>query len=181
MSDGRPVRLISFLYRKPGMSVEDFAKHWRENHSRVFTSAKYVQEKVVNYEQVRSALNMGFAVPNRGETLISRLSPMSQIHPNRLLHQGLHSSNISAEECDGIVILDFDSFDDARGLLEDKASLFGVSRTSVIGDLRSQIDRVTESLFFRHSGIQRSRGRRRGEIHRPLEGQVLPVQHRRWI
>ena len=41
------VKTITFIKRKPGMSVEDFGQYWREKHARIVTKLpglrRYVQ------------------------------------------------------------------------------------------------------------------------------------------
>ena len=46
------VRLIILLYRKQGMSQEDFSTYWRETHSGVFASLTIVKRNLLKYEQV---------------------------------------------------------------------------------------------------------------------------------
>ena len=46
------VRLLAFLYRKPGTSAEDFSTYWRETHSHVFASLPIVKRNILKYEQV---------------------------------------------------------------------------------------------------------------------------------
>ena len=48
------VRLVFMLYRKEGMSAEDFHKYWREEHSHVFAGVGIVKKNLIKYEQVQS-------------------------------------------------------------------------------------------------------------------------------
>ena len=47
------VRLTLLVYRKPGMSLNDFQQYWREQHSQIFTSIAIVKKNLLRYEQVR--------------------------------------------------------------------------------------------------------------------------------
>ena len=48
------MRLVLFIYRKPGMSLEDFQTYWRDEHFKVFRSVPIVKKNLLNYEQVGS-------------------------------------------------------------------------------------------------------------------------------
>ena len=45
--------MMALIYRKPGMSVEDFHNYWREEHSKVFAGIAVVKKNLLKYEQVR--------------------------------------------------------------------------------------------------------------------------------
>ena len=47
------VRMMALIYRKPGMSVEDFHNYWRDEHSKVFAGIAVVKKNLLKYEQVR--------------------------------------------------------------------------------------------------------------------------------
>ena len=47
------VRFTILVYRKPGMSLSDFQKYWREQHAGVFTSIAVVKENLLSYQKVR--------------------------------------------------------------------------------------------------------------------------------
>ena len=46
------VRLVITLYRKEGMSMEDFHTYWREEHSHLFANLTIVKRNLLKYEQV---------------------------------------------------------------------------------------------------------------------------------
>ena len=46
------VRVIIFLYRKQGMSEEEFSTYWRETHSHIFAALPIVKKNLLKYEQV---------------------------------------------------------------------------------------------------------------------------------
>lgn len=46
------VRLTVLIYRKEGMSTEDFQKYWRDEHSQCFAHLKIVKTNLLKYEQV---------------------------------------------------------------------------------------------------------------------------------
>jgi uncharacterized protein (TIGR02118 family) len=50
------VKLICFLKRKPGMSVEEFHRYWREHHAPLVASTKSGQH-AVRYEQNHRAVD----------------------------------------------------------------------------------------------------------------------------
>ena len=47
------VRLTLFLYRKQGMSSEEFSNYWRGEHSQIFANLPVVKKYLLTYEQVR--------------------------------------------------------------------------------------------------------------------------------
>lgn len=47
------VRLSAIIYRKKGMSVEEFSKYWREEHAKLFANLPIVKKNLLKYEQVR--------------------------------------------------------------------------------------------------------------------------------
>lgn len=47
------VRFTILVYRKPGMSRDEFQRYWREEHSDIFSNIAIVKKNLVNYEQVR--------------------------------------------------------------------------------------------------------------------------------
>ena len=47
------VRFTILVYRKPGMSRDEFQKYWREEHSDIFSNIAIVKKNLLNYEQVR--------------------------------------------------------------------------------------------------------------------------------
>ena len=47
------VRFTILVYRKPGMSRDEFQRYWREEHSGIFSNIAIVKKNLVNYEQVR--------------------------------------------------------------------------------------------------------------------------------
>ena len=49
------VRLVFMLYRKEGMSAEEFHRYWREEHSKIFAGIRIVKKNLIKYEQVRRA------------------------------------------------------------------------------------------------------------------------------
>lgn len=46
------VRLTVLIYRKPGMSTEEFQKYWRTEHSQTFAKLAVVKRNLLKYEQV---------------------------------------------------------------------------------------------------------------------------------
>ena len=46
-------RLSIFVYRKQGLSLDEFQKYWREQHSGLFSSIAIVKENLLSYQQVR--------------------------------------------------------------------------------------------------------------------------------
>ena len=50
------VRLVILINRKEGMSVEDFQKYWRDEHSHLFSSLAIVKENLLKYEQVHEVI-----------------------------------------------------------------------------------------------------------------------------
>ena len=59
------VKLIAFLKRKPGMSVEDFHRHWREVHGELIRRTKSGGH-AVRYEQNRRAA-ADYGLPGRSD------------------------------------------------------------------------------------------------------------------
>ncbi len=49
------VKLIVFLKRRPGMSVEEFREHWRDRHGPLVRSTTEMARHVVSYEQLLPA------------------------------------------------------------------------------------------------------------------------------
>lgn len=49
------VRLTLLVYRKQGMSLEEFQQYWKNEHSHVFSSIAIVKKNLLSYEQVREA------------------------------------------------------------------------------------------------------------------------------
>jgi uncharacterized protein (TIGR02118 family) len=47
------VRLLCFLKRKPGMSAEDFYRHWKETHGPLIAGRPNLARHIVRYEQHR--------------------------------------------------------------------------------------------------------------------------------
>ena len=47
------VRMIAIVFRKPGMSAEDFQRYWREDHSQLLASTTIAKRNLLKYEQVR--------------------------------------------------------------------------------------------------------------------------------
>ena len=47
------VRFTIIVYRKPGMSRDEFQRYWREEHSDIFSNIAIVKKNLLNYEQVR--------------------------------------------------------------------------------------------------------------------------------
>ena len=52
------VRLTLLVYRKPGMSLSDFQKYWREQHAGIFTGIAIVKKNLLSYQQVCGACIM---------------------------------------------------------------------------------------------------------------------------
>lgn len=46
------VRLTVLIFRKEGMSTEDFQQYWRNEHSQCFAHLKIVKKNLLKYEQV---------------------------------------------------------------------------------------------------------------------------------
>lgn len=46
------VRLTVLVFRKEGMSTEEFQKYWRDQHSQCFAHLKIVKKNLLKYEQV---------------------------------------------------------------------------------------------------------------------------------
>ena len=46
------VAALILIYKRKGMSNEEFEKYWLEEHSRVVQSVDYVQRHILKYEQV---------------------------------------------------------------------------------------------------------------------------------
>ena len=49
------VRLTLLVYRKQGMSLDEFQKYWKDEHSKVFSSIAVVKRNLLTYVQVREA------------------------------------------------------------------------------------------------------------------------------
>lgn len=49
------VRLTLLVYRKQGMSLDEFQKYWKDEHSQVFSSIAIVKKNLLTYVQVREA------------------------------------------------------------------------------------------------------------------------------
>ena len=49
------IRLIILVYRKQGMSTEEFQNYWRDEHSATFANLPVVKKNLLKYEQVRAA------------------------------------------------------------------------------------------------------------------------------
>lgn len=47
------VRLTILIYRKEGISTEDFHTYWRTKHAGIFTGIAIVKKNLLRYEQVR--------------------------------------------------------------------------------------------------------------------------------
>jgi uncharacterized protein (TIGR02118 family) len=47
------VKLLCFLKRKAGMSLEDFNRHWRETHGALIAGLPKLARHIVRYEQHR--------------------------------------------------------------------------------------------------------------------------------
>ncbi|KAL9126145.1 MAG: hypothetical protein Q9217_004756 [Psora testacea] len=45
------VRMVAIIFRKQGMSVEDFQSYWRDEHSQLFASIAVVKRNLFKYEQ----------------------------------------------------------------------------------------------------------------------------------
>jgi len=43
---------LCLLYKRRGMSNEEFERYWLEEHSKVVQSVEYVQKHILKYEQV---------------------------------------------------------------------------------------------------------------------------------
>lgn len=52
------VRLTLLVHRKPGLSLSEFQKYWREQHAGVFTGIAVVKKNLLSYQQVCKACNM---------------------------------------------------------------------------------------------------------------------------
>ena len=52
------VRLTLLVHRKPGLSLGEFQKYWREQHAGVFTGIAIVKKNLLSYQQVCKACNM---------------------------------------------------------------------------------------------------------------------------
>ncbi|TBU29487.1 hypothetical protein BD309DRAFT_149726 [Dichomitus squalens] len=71
------VRLIGLMAKKPGLSDEEFFKHWHEVHGPLFTNLEVTKKNLLKYEQhhyttqfEEGAKAMGFDVaPYRGIAL----------------------------------------------------------------------------------------------------------------
>ena len=48
------VRLIGLMAKKPGLSDEEFFKHWHEVHGPLFSNLEVTKKNLLKYEQVRS-------------------------------------------------------------------------------------------------------------------------------
>lgn len=47
------VTLLCFLKRKPGLSEEEFVRHWEDRHGRLIASTPEIARHIVGYEQYR--------------------------------------------------------------------------------------------------------------------------------
>jgi hypothetical protein len=54
-------RLLSFLKRRPDLTVEEFQKHWLEVHAPLVKSSPSFQKYVLRYEQVLKSFVLPFA------------------------------------------------------------------------------------------------------------------------
>ena len=50
------VRMVALIFRKQGMSPEDFYKYWRDEHSDTVASIGIVKKNLLKYQQVRLRL-----------------------------------------------------------------------------------------------------------------------------
>lgn len=63
------VRLTLLVYRKQGMSLDEFQQYWKNQHSEVFTSIAIVKKNLLNYEQVREAcISQSRSIASQGLT-----------------------------------------------------------------------------------------------------------------
>ena len=46
------VRLVIMLYRKQGMSAEEFRDYWQKQHSKIFAGLAIVKKNLLKYQQV---------------------------------------------------------------------------------------------------------------------------------
>lgn len=46
------VRLVLLVFRKPGMSLQDFQDHWRIEHAKVVSGIGIMKRNLLKYEQV---------------------------------------------------------------------------------------------------------------------------------
>ena len=57
------------VYRKPGMSRDEFQRYWREEHSDIFSNIAIVKKNLINYEQVReTCINCSWSATSQGLT-----------------------------------------------------------------------------------------------------------------
>ncbi|KAF6226593.1 hypothetical protein HO173_012492 [Letharia columbiana] len=49
------VRLTLLVYRKPGMSLDEFHQYWKNQHAELFSSIAIVKKNLLSYVQMREA------------------------------------------------------------------------------------------------------------------------------
>lgn len=63
------VRLTLLVYRKQGMSLDEFQQYWKNQHSKVFSGIAIVKKNLLSYVQVREASVICFSsMPSQGLT-----------------------------------------------------------------------------------------------------------------
>jgi len=70
---GDRVRIIGFIKRKPGISLEEFQRHWGDIHSKVYTNLGIVKRNIIRYEQVRMSSPLLFPISHEYIAVSHRL------------------------------------------------------------------------------------------------------------
>ncbi|KAH9855141.1 hypothetical protein C2E23DRAFT_866797 [Lenzites betulinus] len=60
----KTVRIVGWLCKKPGMSMEDFFAYWRDVHGPMFSNLEIVKKNITKYEQhhYTNAFDAGLSV-----------------------------------------------------------------------------------------------------------------------
>ncbi|KAJ6468121.1 hypothetical protein C8R47DRAFT_1151915 [Mycena vitilis] len=78
------VRLILLVKRKPGVSKEEFSRHWTEVHGPLFAGLDIVKKNLLKYEQA---------------------------HRNDKIAESLQAGGLAVAEWDGMVVFEGESYE----------------------------------------------------------------------
>lgn len=65
------IKITAFCYRKPGLSWDEFIKHWRNTHVEKFIRNPKAASKLLGYVQVRFAMKIS---PRVSKTAVSMIA-----------------------------------------------------------------------------------------------------------
>ncbi|KAG8525379.1 uncharacterized protein KY384_009023 [Bacidia gigantensis] len=89
------VRLLIFLYRKEGMSFDDFDNYWRDEHTEVICKIPIFKRNLLKYEQIH-------------------------LHKDEVESYKNGERPVAVADYDGIAVLDAVSAEKIREMFEDK-------------------------------------------------------------